>query len=114
MGILRPSLEPFRGQGHVLFEFSIPRLGKRIDVVAIIRHVLFVIEFKVGEKTFSSSASDQIGRVLSGMLTFVSLPMAGNTIRSSVTSGIESTRIRDRCISRTRTEFCLRERVREW
>ena len=60
MGILRPALEPFRGQGHILFEFAIPRLGKRIDVVAIIDHVLFVIEFKVGERTFSNSASDQV------------------------------------------------------
>jgi len=60
MAILRPVLEPFRGQGHVLFEFSIPRLGKRIDVVAVIQHVLFVIEFKVGEKRFFSSATDQV------------------------------------------------------
>jgi hypothetical protein len=60
MAVLRPALEPFRGQGHVLFEFSIPRLGKRIDVVAVIQHVLFVIEFKVGEKKFSSTATDQV------------------------------------------------------
>jgi hypothetical protein len=60
MEILRPALEPFRGHGHVLFEFSIPRLGKRIDVVAIIQHIVFVIEFKVGEKKFSSSATDQV------------------------------------------------------
>ncbi len=60
MAILRPALEAFRGQGQVLFEFSIPRLGKRIDVVVIIQHVVFVIEFKVGEKKFSSSATDQV------------------------------------------------------
>jgi hypothetical protein len=60
MAILRRSLEPFKGQGHVHFEFSIPRLGKRIDVVVIIQHVIFVIEFKVGEKKFSSSATDQV------------------------------------------------------
>ena len=50
----------FRGQGHILFEFSIPRLGKRIDVVVVIQHVLFVIEFKVGETRFSASATDQV------------------------------------------------------
>lgn len=50
----------FRGQGYILLEFSIPRLGKRIDVVAIIQHVVFVIEFKVGEKKFLSSATDQV------------------------------------------------------
>ena len=60
MDILRPVLEQFRGQGRVLFEFSIPRLGKRIDVVLLIQHILFVIEFKVGEKKFSGSATDQV------------------------------------------------------
>ena len=60
MTILRPALEPFRGAGQILFEFSIPRLGKRIDVVLVIQHVIFVIEFKVGEKRFSSSATDQV------------------------------------------------------
>ncbi len=58
--VLRQALEPFRGQGRILFEFSIPRLGKRIDVVAIIQHVIFVIEFKVGENKFSGSAIDQV------------------------------------------------------
>ena len=60
MDILRLVLEHFRGQGRVLFEFSIPRLGKRIDVVLLIQHILFVIEFKVGERKFSGSATDQV------------------------------------------------------
>jgi hypothetical protein len=58
--ILREALIPYRCHGKVYFEYSIPRLGKRIDVVALIDHVLFVIEFKVGETQFSASATDQV------------------------------------------------------
>lgn len=58
--ILRVALRPYRGRGKLYFEYSVPRLGKRIDVVALIDHTLFVIEFKVGEKEFSASATDQV------------------------------------------------------
>jgi hypothetical protein len=47
-------------QGSIYFEFSIPRLGQRIDVVLIIGPVVFVLEFKVGEKDFTSNAFDQV------------------------------------------------------
>jgi hypothetical protein len=41
--ILRKTLTPYRGQGALYFEYSIPRLGKRIDVLALIGAVIFVI-----------------------------------------------------------------------
>jgi hypothetical protein len=46
--------------GSIFFEFNIPRMGRRIDVVLIIGPVVFAIEFKVGEKTFDRSAIDQV------------------------------------------------------
>jgi hypothetical protein len=46
--------------GSIYFEYSIPRMGKRIDVVLITGSVIFVIEFKVGDKEFSASALDQV------------------------------------------------------
>lgn len=58
--ILRDTLAPYRGAGKVYFELAVPRIGKRIDVVAAIRHVLFVIEFKVGESDFTASATEQV------------------------------------------------------
>ncbi len=58
--ILKVVLEPYRGRGAVYFEYSIPRLGRRIDVVAIIDHVVFVLEFKIGEDEFTASAIDQV------------------------------------------------------
>ncbi len=38
--------------GSIFFEYAIPRMGKRIDVLLIINHVIFVLEFKVGEKDY--------------------------------------------------------------
>lgn len=58
--ILKRILAPYRRRGKVYFEYSVPRLGKRIDVIAVIDHVVFVLEFKVGESEFSSSAVDQV------------------------------------------------------
>ncbi|UUZ65536.1 hypothetical protein LP417_14290 [Polaromonas sp. P1-6] len=58
--VLRVALEPYRGHGKVYFEYAVPRLGKRIDVVVLIGHVIFIIEFKVGEKDFTASATDQV------------------------------------------------------
>ncbi|HRX87183.1 MAG TPA: DUF2075 domain-containing protein [Phycisphaerae bacterium] len=58
--VLRKALEGYGGRGKLYFEFAVPRLGKRIDVLAIIDHVLFVIEFKAGESEFSAGAVDQV------------------------------------------------------
>src|SRR5882724_2353442 len=46
--------------GSILFEFNIPRMGRRIDVALVIGPVIFAIEFKVGEKTFDRAAIDQV------------------------------------------------------
>jgi hypothetical protein len=56
--ILSKVLEPYCGS--IYFEYSIPRMGRRIDVVLLIRSVIFVVEFKVGEKEFTSYAIDQV------------------------------------------------------
>ena len=56
--ILKNALRPYNGS--IYFEYSIPRMGKRIDVVLIIASVIFVLEFKVGEKEFPSYAIDQV------------------------------------------------------
>ena len=47
-------------EGSIYFEYSIPRMGKRIDVVCIIGPVIFVLEFKIGEKNFLSNDLDQV------------------------------------------------------
>lgn len=47
-------------QGKIYFEYSIPRMGKRIDVLTLIGPVIFILEFKIGEKQFTTSAIDQV------------------------------------------------------
>ena len=58
INILRQVLSNDSGQIH--FEYAIPRMGKRIDVVLLIGPVIFVLEFKVGEREFTFSALDQV------------------------------------------------------
>lgn len=53
--------EAFEGlEGTLFFEFSIPRMGKRVDVLAIIEGVVFVLEFKIGEAKFQSAHIEQV------------------------------------------------------
>jgi len=56
--ILRMVLTSY--SGSIYFEFSIPRMGRRIDVVLLIGPVVFVLEFKVGAKDFATHAVDQV------------------------------------------------------
>ncbi len=60
ISILKTVLQPYRDPGKIYFEYSVPRLGKRIDVVALIGAVIFVLEFKVFEEFFTSYALDQV------------------------------------------------------
>lgn len=55
--VLRPWSEE---QGQIVFEYDIPRLGKRIDVVLLLRGLIFCLEFKVGEKAVLQGDIDQV------------------------------------------------------
>jgi hypothetical protein len=46
--------------GAIYLEFTIPRMGRRIDAVVIIGPVVFVLEFKVGERTVLAYDVDQV------------------------------------------------------
>jgi schlafen family protein len=56
--ILKRVLPPFTGT--IYFEYAIPRMGKRIDVVLLIGPAIFVLEFKIGERQFPSYAVEQV------------------------------------------------------
>ncbi len=47
-------------RGAIYLEFTIPRMGRRVDALVIIGPVIFVLEFKVGEQTFPSQDLDQV------------------------------------------------------
>ena len=57
--ILQDQLKNQTG-GWIAFEFSIPRMGKRVDAILILSGLIFVIEFKVGARQFDASAIDQV------------------------------------------------------
>ncbi len=56
--ILKKALKGF--DGEVFFEIFIPRMGKRIDTLIIIKNVVFILEFKVGEKHFINHHIEQV------------------------------------------------------
>ena len=49
--VLQQVLVPWKDENaQIIFEYEIPRLGKRIDVVLLLRGIIFCLEFKVGQK----------------------------------------------------------------
>ncbi len=46
--------------GSLFLEWSVPRIGSRIDVVLVSADSIFVVEFKVGESTFLRSELNQV------------------------------------------------------
>ena len=46
--------------GHIFFEFAIPRMGKRVDNIIISHDKVFVVEFKVGESEYRSHDKEQV------------------------------------------------------
>ena len=46
--------------GDIAFEYTIPRMGHRIDVVCIIQGLIFLLEFKVGDSEYRKSTADQV------------------------------------------------------
>lgn len=57
--VLNRALRNF-GTGHILFEYTIPRIGHRIDNVLLCGGLIFLLEFKVGEKDYPQHAIDQV------------------------------------------------------
>jgi len=46
--------------GRIIFEYDIPRLGKRVDVVLLLNGIIFCLEFKVGESSILEADVDQV------------------------------------------------------
>lgn len=53
--------EQLRGlDGRVLFEYTIPRMGKRVDVAVLCNNIVFLLEFKCGDTEYRTSTYDQV------------------------------------------------------
>jgi len=46
--------------GHIFFEFEIPRIGRRADIILVSHGVIFVVEYKVGGTKYDRGAIDQV------------------------------------------------------
>ena len=57
--ILKDQLRLF-SDGRIIFEYTIPRMGKRVDTVVLYRNMVFLLEFKVGDKEYRESTYDQV------------------------------------------------------
>ena len=85
--------------GQIIFEYDIPRLGKRIDLVLLYRGIVFCIEFKVGESRILEGDIDQVldyaldlknfhkfsqDKVIVPILVATNFPNSSTNIRMSV------------------------------
>lgn len=61
ISIMKNIISEFRvPSSQIIFEYDIPRLGKRIDVVLLLKGIIFCLEFKVGEKHILEADVDQV------------------------------------------------------
>ncbi len=61
ISILQNALKPWvESDGRIIFEYDIPRLGKRVDVVLLLHGIVFCLEFKVGETKILEADVDQV------------------------------------------------------
>ena len=61
IALLKKVLVPWSNKNaQIIFEYNIPRLGKRIDVVLLLRGLIFCLEFKVGQKAALQADVEQV------------------------------------------------------
>lgn len=57
---MKTVLRPYAERGSVYFEYNIPRMGRRADVIVLIDGIVFVLEFKTANQEFSREAMVQV------------------------------------------------------
>lgn len=61
ISIIKNLIDHYKNEnGQIIFEYDIPRLGKRIDVVILFRGIIFCLEFKVGKLDETGADIDQV------------------------------------------------------
>lgn len=59
IAILKDQLNGFCG-GRVLLEYTIPRMGKRVDTVILYKGLVMLLEFKAGDDEYRKATFDQV------------------------------------------------------
>lgn len=57
--ILKNQLSSF-SDGRIIFEYTIPRMGKRVDTVVLYKNIVFLLEFKCSDTEYRQSTYDQV------------------------------------------------------
>ena len=57
---LREILTEYKDRGSLYFEYNIPRMGSRADVILLIDGVVIVLEYKTSRRKFTHSAILQV------------------------------------------------------
>lgn len=58
--ILKNVLTPYNERGSLYFEYNIPRMGRRADVIVVIDEIVFILEFKTAGSRFTHDAITQV------------------------------------------------------
>src|SRR5574344_1187947 len=56
---LQERLHEIKADGYIVFEYNIIRMAKRIDVVLLLRNVVYSLEFKDGQNTYYAEDMEQ-------------------------------------------------------
>lgn len=57
--ILKKQLSAF-GDGRIIFEYTIPRMGKRVDTIILYKNIVYLLEFKCGDNQYRAATVDQV------------------------------------------------------
>ena len=60
ISLLKEILAPYIGRGHIYFEYTIPRMGRRIDVVLLLDGVVLLLEFKAFNEQYTKADIAQV------------------------------------------------------
>ena len=60
ISLLKKILPQYIGRGHIYFEYTIPRMGRRIDVVLLIEGVVLLLEFKAFNEQYTRADIAQV------------------------------------------------------
>ncbi len=87
--IMRAALATGPRNGLLAFEFAVPRMGKRIDVLLVLGAAVYVLEFKVGEREFAADGLNQVWDYALDMKNFHSTSHHETIVPVLVATGAE-------------------------
>jgi len=58
--LMKQTVRDLDCEGQIIFEYTIPRLGKRVDIILLVGGIVFTIEFKVGATEFLVNDKEQV------------------------------------------------------